>query len=202
MTTWTIIRHAERESGDFYNAQLRIHDNPITHKGHQDSQKLCTYFAGKSIAAIYTSAYRRAQQTSEPVARLLGLTPTIDARLNEIDNGLLGTMPDEEIQQKFPEVWQAFKARQADFRFPEGETGEEVRARIASFIEEKQRQHASENILIATHDGWMRILMCYLMDLPVYARGNFRVDYCGLIEITWQPAYSRWKLVRFNQTTV
>jgi len=202
MTTWYIIRHAERELGDFYNAQLRIHDNPITPQGHQDSQKLCTYFADKSIAAIYASAYRRAQQTVEPVARLLDLAPIIDARLNEIDNGLLGTLSDAQIEQKFPEVWQAFKARQADFRFPEGETGEEVRARIAGFFEEKQRQHAAENILLAAHDGWMRILMCYLMGIPVYERGNFRVDYCGLIEIAWQPAYNRWKLVRFNQATV
>jgi broad specificity phosphatase PhoE len=202
MTTWYIIRHAEREAGDFYNSQLRIHDNPITIKGHYDSLKLCSYFIGKSITAIYTSAYRRALQTIEPTAQLLELIPTIDSRLNEINNGKIGLMSNEEIQQKYPEVWQAFIARNADFRFPEGETGEEVRSRIASFFEEKLHQHAAENILLSTHDGWMRILMCYLMDQPVFQRGNFHVDYSGLIEITWQPEYGRWKLVHFNQVCI
>lgn len=199
MPTWYIIRHAEREPGDFYNSNLRIHDNPITAKGRQDSQKLSTYFSGKSISTIYASAFQRTQQTIEPLSRLLHLTPVIDPRLNEFNNGLLGLMSDQEIQQKFPDVWQAFTDRKADFRFPEGETGEEVRARIASFFEEKLDQHSAENILLSTHDGWMRMLMCYLMGLPPYERGNFRVDFCGLIEITYQPAYQRWKLVRFNQ---
>jgi broad specificity phosphatase PhoE len=202
MSTWYIIRHAEREAGDFYNSQLRIHDNPITIKGHYDSLKLCSYFSKKSIAAIYASAYQRTLQTIKPNADQFGLTAVIDPRLNEINNGLIGLMSNEEIQQKYPEMWKTFTARNADFRFPEGETGEEVRSRIANFFEEKLQQHASENILLATHDGWMRILMCYLMDMPVYQRGNFHVDYCGLIEITWQPKYSRWKLVRFNQVCI
>jgi broad specificity phosphatase PhoE len=200
MPTWYIIRHAEREDGDFYNPHLRIQDNLITGRGRQDSQKLCTYFADKSIAQIYASAFQRTQQTIEPLAQQLGIAPVIDPRLNEFNNGLLGLRSDEEVQQKFPDIWKVFTARNADFRFPEGETGEEVRARIDSFFKEKLSQHRSENILLATHDGWMRILMCYLMGLPVYQRGNFRVDYCGLIEVTWQPRYERWKLVRFNQS--
>jgi len=37
------------------------------------------------------------------------------------------------------------------------------------------------------------------MDLPVHERWNFHVDFCGMMEITYQPAYQAWKLVRFNQ---
>jgi broad specificity phosphatase PhoE len=80
--------------------------------------------------------------------------------LNEIDNGRLDGMTDEQIQQAYPEVWQAFLSRSADFRFPEGETGEEARQRIVEFLDEKRRQHAADNIILVGHEGLIRLLMC------------------------------------------
>jgi hypothetical protein len=35
--------------------------------------------------------------------------------------------------------------------------------------------------------------------IPVYKRGNFYVDLCGITEITYQPEFNNWKLIRFNQ---
>ena len=130
MTTFYIIRHATKEQGAFFNPRLRHQDEPISAPGRSAAQKLCAYFDGKAIAAIYISAYLRTRQTGEPLARQLGLTPIVDERLNEIDNGRLDGMTDEQIQQTYPEVWHAFRSRSADFRFPEGETGSEARQRL------------------------------------------------------------------------
>ncbi len=199
MTTCYIIRHAVKERGDFFNPYLRHQDEPISAQGQRDAPKLCTYFARKAIAAIYVSEYQRTQQTSEPLARQLNLTPVIDARLNEIDNGRLDGMTDEQIQQVYPDVWQAFLSRSADFRFPEGETGEEAQRRIVEFLEEKRRQHDSEGVAMVSHEGLIRLLMCTILGLPVYKRWNFHVDFCGIMEMTYQPEYAAWKLIRFNQ---
>ena len=108
-------------------------------------------------------------------------------------------MTDEQIQQTYPDVWQAFLSRSADFRFPDGETGAEAQQRIVDFLEEKRQQHDSANILIVCHEGLIRLLMCTILDLPVYKRGNFHYDFCGISEISYQPAYRTWKLIRFNQ---
>lgn len=43
------------------------------------------------------------------------------------------------------------------------------------------------------------ILMCHLTGNPVYNRWNFYVDFCGIMEISYQPDYGAWKLMRFNQ---
>jgi broad specificity phosphatase PhoE len=202
MTTFYILRHAAKEHGDFYNPRLRHQDEPISPQGQSDAQRLCSFFASKAIAAIYVSGYQRTRQTIEPLARQLQLTPIVDERLNEIDNGRLDGMSDEQIQQTDPEVWQAFRSRAADFRFPEGETGAEARQRIVDFLEEKRQQHDAENILLVCHEGLIRLLMCTILDLPVYKRWNFHVDFCGIMEITYQPAYDVWKLMRFNQVGV
>ncbi len=202
MTTFYVVRHAAKERGDFFNQHLRHQDEPIGAQGRADAQKLCAYFDGKVIAAIYISEYQRARQTVEPAARQLNLTPVIDERLNEIDNGRLDGMTEEQIQQTYLDVWQAYLSRSADFRFPEGETGAEAQRRIVDFLEEKRQQHHSANVLLVCHDGLIRLLLCAILDLPVYKRWNFHCDFCGITEICYQSEYSTWKLIRFNQVCV
>ena len=199
MTTCYIIRHAEKEKGDFYNPRLRHQDQPISQKGQQDALKLWSYLCDKGISAIYVSGYQRTEQTIEYVAKQSGIVPVIDDRLNEIDNGRIEELTDHEVHQRYPEVWNAFRARNADFRFPEGETGEEARRRIADFLEEKLQGHPAESIVLVSHEGLIRLLMCHIMNLPVYKRWNFHVDFCGIMEITYQPDHKAWKLMRFNQ---
>lgn len=199
MTTCYIIRHAEKEKGDFYDPHLRHQDEPISQTGRQKAIRLWPYLRDKQISAIYISAYQRTRQTIEHVAAQLGITPVIDERLNEIDNGCFDGLSEEEIQRLYPEIWKAFVERSADFRFPGGETGEEANQRIASLLEEKQQAHMNENLIFVSHEGWIRLLMCHIMDLPVYRRWDFHYDFCGITEITYQPLYQSWKLIRFNQ---
>jgi broad specificity phosphatase PhoE len=199
MTTIHFVRHAAKERGDFFNQRLRHQDEPISALGQSQALHLCSYFAGKTIAAVYISEYRRTQQTSEPLAEQLHLTPIVDARLNEIDNGRFDGMTDEQVQQTYPEIWRAFQSRTADFRFPEGETGAEAQQRIVEFLEEKRRQHPDQDLIVISHEGLIRLLTCTILDLPVYHRWNFHYDYCGITEIAYQPDYAIWKLMRFNQ---
>jgi broad specificity phosphatase PhoE len=199
MTTFYIIRHAEKEKGDFYNPRLRHQDEPISAKGKQDSQKLWSFFSDKQVSAIYVSGYLRTGQTIEFVASQLGLAPIIDERLNEMDNGLFEGLSMQEIQQTYPEACRSMLERKEDFRFPEGETGAEAQKRIADLLEEKRKIHDRENVIFVAHEGLMRVLMCHIMGIPVYRRGNFQVNFCGIVEIMYQPEYQAWKLIRFNQ---
>ena len=197
--TFYILRHAHKEKGDYYNSRLRHQDEPISQEGRADSLKLWPYLCDKHISAIYISGYLRTRQTIEFVAEQLSLAPILDERLNEIDNGLIEGMTDEAIQERYPEVWRGFRERSADFRFPGGETGEEARKRIAEFLEEKRQIHTDENIVLVCHEGLIRMLACHILGLPVYARWNFSVDFCGIMEIAYQPDFQSWKLIRFNQ---
>jgi broad specificity phosphatase PhoE len=194
-----IIRHAHKEKGDFYNPRLRHQDEPISQTGQEQARKLWSYLCDKEISAIYVSGYMRTRQTIEDVSKQLGLAPIMDERLNEIDNGCFDGMKEEEIQAKYPELWRAFHERSADFRFPEGETGEEARQRIAEFLEEKRHTHEDENIVAVSHEGLIRLTACHILGLPVYHRWSFHYDFCGIMEITYQPKYQNWKLIRFNQ---
>jgi broad specificity phosphatase PhoE len=194
-----LLRHAEKDSGDFYNPHLRHQDRPLSARGRQEAQKLAGWFAEKKLSAIYISGYQRTRQTIQPVAEYFHLVPTVDERLNEIDNGMVDEMTGEEFRMAWPEEWQVFKAHQADFRFPGGETGAEAQSRIVDFVAEKLHQHRGETILAVSHDVLIRLWMCHLLGLPVYQRDRFQVDLCGLTEVLYLEDEHRWKLVRFNQ---
>jgi broad specificity phosphatase PhoE len=194
-----LLRHADKEKGDFYNPHLRHQDRPLSERGRQEAQKLAGSFADKKLTAIYVSGYIRTRQTIEAVAENFQIVPAVDERLNEIDNGLVDEMTEQEFQQAYSEEWIAYKAHRADFRYPGGETGMGAQSRIIDFMEEKQRQHRGENILVVSHDGLIRLWMCHLLGIPVYKRGDFQVDLCGLTEVQFLEDEGRWKLIRFNQ---
>lgn len=196
---WYFLRHAEKERGEFYNPQLRHQDRPLSVRGRADAQKLAAHFADKKLTAIYVSAYQRTLQTAESVAEFFHLIPIVDERLNEIDNGSVDEMTGLQFQQAYPEEWQAYNGRMVDFRYPGGETGAEAQSRIVDFVEEKLGQHLGENILVVSHDGLIRLWLCALLGIPLYRRGDFQVDLCGITEVNYLEDEGRWKLVRFNQ---
>ena len=194
------VRHADKAKGDYFNPQLRHNDQPISEFGRKQASKIKKCFHKHAIKSIYVSEYIRTEQTARPLARTLEIAPIVDHRLNEIDIGTIDRLSDNEIREKYPEVWHASQDRNRDFRCPEGETGSEAQERIVGFINEQINQEGS--ILIVSHDGIIRLLISYILGLPVYRRFSLQVDTASVTEIEWDRAKSRWKLIRVNQRLI
>jgi broad specificity phosphatase PhoE len=194
-----LIRHGQKEPGKFHNTILRHQDPPLSDSGKREAEKLKGYFQNVEIRAIFVSAYQRTLHTIEPLAGSLGIQPHIDDRLNELDNGVLDDMEESEFERRYPEIWKSYRARTHDFRFPEGETGKEARERIAAFLEEKRTEFARKNIIAVSHDGLIRIGMTHILGMPVFHRGDFKVNTCGISEIEFREDVRRWRLIRLNQ---
>jgi len=195
-----LLRHGDKAEGDYHNPILKHQDPPLSEKGKKQSRAVANYFTQTHISSIYVSSYVRTLQTAQPIAEMKHIQPIADPRLNEIDNGDIDQMSEQEFEKAYPEVWNQYVARTADFRFPGGETGQEVRSRIAEFLEEKLKLHGEDNILIVSHDGLIRVCMTYILDIPVYRRGDFRIDLCGMTQFAYQCDVNRWKLFAFNKS--
>lgn len=195
-----LLRHGDKAEGDYHNPSLKHQDPPLSDKGRQQSRAVANYFAQTHISSIYVSSYTRTLQTAQPIAELKQIQPIEDPRLNEIDNGYVNEMSPQEFEKAYPEVWKQYVARTADFRFPGGETGQDVRSRISEFLEEILKIHGKDNILIVSHDGLIRVCMTYILDIPVYRRGDFGIDPCGLTQFEYQYEVNRWKLFAFNKS--
>ena len=191
------IRHADKGAGNYYNDHLKHQDFPITELGKIRAENLARYFELREISAVYASEYLRAQQTAAALAAKKGLEIIVDNRLNEIDNGIIEGMSDVEIKEKYPSFWNDYFSYSKDVRFPEGETGEEVQARQRSLLNELIAN--GKNAAFVSHEGYIRLLICNLLGLPVYERYRFAIDYCSITEIEFCTDLEKWKIIRMNQ---
>ncbi len=190
-------RHGHKAIGDYYNADLNILDDPLCEDGHSDAQRVAEYFRGIDISRIIVSEYLRTQQTAAPVSLEKRIEPVVDSRVNEINNGDLRYMSEDEAAAAYPDLWRDFSQHLQDVQFPGGESGEDVKKRQDSFLRDMQKVEG--DVLVVSHDGYIRLLMCNLLGIPVYMRYKFKTDMGGISLIEFDKKDDQWKIIRFNQ---
>ncbi len=194
------VRHGNKVVGDcdeYYNSELGIMDEPLSEAGRADAERLAAYFKGADIKRIIVSEYKRAYETALPTSKQKNIPITVDRRVNEINNGEIRNMTDDEIAAKYPQLWSDFQSHARDSRFPGGESGEDAMARQNSFLNDIK--HEEDDILVVSHDGFIRLLMCNILGLPVYKRYIFKTTMGGVSIISYDGGRGEWKTVRFNQ---
>lgn len=72
-----VVRHAERADADAKASPMMASDPDLSDAGRARAQSLAAALKDAKITAIYTTEYKRTQQTAEPLAKALGLTPTV-----------------------------------------------------------------------------------------------------------------------------
>lgn len=190
------VRHGDKAQGSFYNETLGICDEPLSEKGQGDAERLVAFFRDIHLQRIYASTYIRTQQTAAPVAHDKELPVIADARLNEINGGAFHRMGETAFQAAYPDFWREFSAHTHDMRFPGGESGADVKARQDSFLADIAAE--TRDILVVSHDGFIRLLMCNILGLPVYMRYKFETNMGGVSAIEYDGG--EWHILQFNQT--
>lgn len=193
-----VIRHGHKQKGSYHSDLLRHQDEPLSEQGDIQARSLVDYFEGKDIKKIYASQYTRTQQTAKYIAESRGIPIIIDGRSNEIDNGLIDEMTEEEIEQAYPEMWGAYLSHATDYKYPGGESGEDVRERQNSLLADIAEKN--EDALLVCHEGFIRALVCNILGAPVYHRYKLHTDFCGITELQYDPEAKEWSLLKFNHT--
>lgn len=190
-----VIRHSDKEPGEFYEDALRFNDQPLSDAGRQKAERLISFFEEIPIDSIYVSEYRRTPQTIEGVASAKNLTPIVDRRLNEIDLGDTEKLTDEQVRETYPEFWNAFLKRTGDFRIPNGETGSEAASRAMELFGSLVR---TKNHILVSHDGLIRTLVCAVLTLPPYKRHLFRIRPCSITVFEYLEMFGCWSIPKLN----
>ncbi len=158
MTTLILARHGETD----WNRHNRFQghaDEPLNELGRSQSAELADSLGAEGIARVYTSPLRRAHETAEIVARRLGLELETVEALREIDVGSWSGLTRDEVAARFPEAY----ARWLDggHGFDDGETYEELGARVVPALREVADRHPGEVVLVVTHGGPSRVAQAY-----------------------------------------
>lgn len=167
------VRHGETD----WNADGRIQgmtDVALNATGLAQAQVIADRLAEeRDFVALYTSPLRRAFATGEIIGRRLGLTPVADGRLVERDMGLVEGMTGDEVQQRFPEIHQAWKLGNKRVPFPGEEKREDFQRRLSSFLDDVQSTHSDHKVGVVTHGGAMGMIMATVMHLDLERRFPF-----------------------------
>jgi 6-phosphofructo-2-kinase/fructose-2,6-biphosphatase len=93
----------------------------------------------------------------------LPIQPVQWAALNEIDAGVCDGMTYHEIAETMPEEYAARQKDKLRYRYPRGESYQDVILRLEPVIIEAERQRTP--VLIVAHQAVLRALYAYFMDM-------------------------------------
>jgi broad specificity phosphatase PhoE len=159
VTTLILARHGETD----WNRENRFQghaDPPLNALGRRQSAELADALAGEALARVYTSPLRRASETAEIIARRLALEIEPLEPLREIDVGAWSGLTRDEVAARFPEPYARWLER-APHGFEDGETYEQLAARVLPAIRRLAERHPSETLLVVTHGGPSRVVQAH-----------------------------------------
>jgi 6-phosphofructo-2-kinase/fructose-2,6-biphosphatase 2 len=150
-------RHGQSQ----FNTEERVGgDSSLSVQGEVYIQSLSRFFAEKPIQKIWTSTLQRTIQT----ASLLTKPKRQWKKLDEIDAGVCDGLTYEEIQERHPEVAAARRADKLRYRYPQGESYEDVIERLEPVIFELERSEG--DLLVVAHQAILRALYAYFANRP------------------------------------
>jgi len=171
-----LTRHGESE----YNVLGRIGgDSRLSPRGCEYAEKLAEYLNEQQIPDIrvWTSWLERTIQTAEGIN---GQQERWKA-LNEINAGSCEELTYEEIAEKFPAEFAARDLNKLTYRYPGGESYQDIVARLEPVIIELERQG---NVVIVGHQAVLRCLLAYFLEKPLADLPYIKVPLHTLIKIT------------------
>ena len=167
MTTLVILRHGQTD----WNYQHRyqgVTDIPLNAVGEEQAKQAHDFLKPFHFDAVYCSDLDRAKTTAR--LALKGIYPfekiIFDRRLRERSFGSYEGGPyDKEFLPD--EYRRAMAADPENFKFPEGESLNEVKDRLEPFYREILKKHPDETVLLVAHGSLLSMLMFLVEDKPV-----------------------------------
>ena len=160
-----LVRHGETDWNRDHIPQGHI-DVPLNKSGRQQAHALAKRLQGRKIDAIHSSDLFRAAETAAIVGAAVELTPQPSAAWREIDLGGWGGLTREKIQAHFGDELAAL-ARGEDVPRGGGETMAALQARVVKGFERLRRSHPGQTVLMVSHGGTIKTLICHLIGLEL-----------------------------------
>ena len=155
-----IFRHGETD----YNKEARWQgcglNAPLNKSGEIQAAALAEILRPLGLEVIYASGLKRALQTAEIVAGVLGVAAKVLPGLREACLGKAEGLLKNEVATIYPEIWNEWYSAQnnMDVRFPGGESKQEVQERMLGVFE--SLLNTPENTIgIASHSASIRYFL-------------------------------------------
>jgi len=171
-----LTRHGESEN----NLVGKIGgDSDLSPRGGHYAAALAEFINSQKIPElrVWTSWLKRTIQTADTIKAPQERWKALD----EIDAGVCEELTYEEIAERFPAEFSARDLNKLTYRYPGGESYQDMVARLEPVIMEMER---SGNILVIGHQAVLRCLLAYFLEKPLADLPYMKVPLHTLIKIT------------------
>ncbi len=171
-------------------------DNPLLVEGMAQAQQtaafLASYCTQRAIrfATLYSSPLHRTWQTATILGDRLGLLPSAQAELREMDCGAAQGLHESEWAARYPDlVAGRLDPSDQTFGWPGGETRVAFYARCRQAIQALVARHAGDDhVLVVTHGG---VIHAYLSAAGLHdpaAPRLYEADNCSITQVLFVSA--------------
>ena len=172
----------------------------LSEQGYDQAIRVAERLAVLPVTAIYSSSLERTMQTAAPTAERTGVDIVEEPRLIEGDFGdwtgaQLGDV------MKLPE-WRTVQQQPDQFRFPNGESFEEIRDRMATALDQLRKKHPGGTIVCFSHADPIRVAVSDALGSPLNSFQRISIEPCSVSAIAYpiEPADSDPRVLTVNST--
>jgi len=156
----------------------------LTDNGQSDAQTVATRIAAlRTVDAIYASPLERARETAEPIGKTLGQKVIIDKGLLECDFGDW-TGAELKTLMKLPE-WATVQRSPSTFRFPGGESFNEMQTRIVSALDRLVQKHRGGVVVCVSHADPIKSAVAHAMGTHIDLFQRIVISTCSVSAVAY-----------------
>lgn len=158
-------------------------DEPLAPEGFEQAKQATTVIPS-TVTHIYVSPLLRARQTAEVVNSDKKLALIVHEGITEVNMGSVAGSAWESIEGGL-ELRRRHRALEYDYRPYGGDSVEDAKERILTFLKEIKDKHQSGEVLLITHGGIVRLLTLLEQDKALEETKNLSLYTFNLDKI-WQ----------------
>lgn len=182
-----LVRHGETR----WNAERRIQgqsDSPLTAKGEQQAVQVGERVRTYGITHVIASDLGRTRRTAEIIADACGCGVTLDARLRELDMGVLEQRHLDSLTAEEEEWRRLVVNGTPDGRIPQGESMQELSERMHAALAACLELPPGSRPLLVSHGIALGCLVSTILGLPAHAERRLRLRNCSISRVDYQES--------------
>jgi probable phosphoglycerate mutase len=197
MVTIYLLRHGIIEGAD-ERRLIGQTDFPLLEKGRDQARACEQALRQVDFSEIWCSDLKRTVETAAIVSHNRSVPAARAPALREIALGQWDGLRINIIHEQYPEMWAERGRDIAGFRPPGGESFHDVQHRVLSFIDPLVSR-ASGNVLLVSHAGVIRSMLCHALGMPLSHLFRLHLDYCGWSIV--EADGDGWRVIAVNRVS-
>jgi len=196
------IRHGDTT----YNAQSIFRgttDIPLSDTGIEQARLTGSEMGRVKLSLILSSPLSRALDTAALIEEKQHSHHLIDIEpaFMDLNYGDWQGHSKDCIAEAYPDLFYILLNTPQLVQFPGGESLSDATSRAVSRLKRLVEENNWKSVAIVTHRVIIKLLMLYVLDMPVSGFWRIHIDTCGISEVEYDYSNKRFILVRHNSVS-